>query len=80
MSKEVKDYADELVKQFREKTDCIASYNYDAVNINCAIICVERIIEAEPTMQLSSEDSWNIAIDNAKDYYQEALTELKSRL
>ncbi len=38
--------AKELVNKFRHETDGIAGYNYDSVNIKCALIAVDEIINS----------------------------------
>jgi hypothetical protein len=41
-----KEKAVELVNKFKNETDGIAGYNYDDVNVQCALIAVDEIIEA----------------------------------
>lgn len=38
------EYAKELVDKFRKETDGIAGYNYDSVNLQCALIAVDEIL------------------------------------
>ena len=40
-----KEKAKELYDKFKEETDGIAGYNYDSVNIECALIAVNEILE-----------------------------------
>ena len=40
-----KEKANELIEIFKNETDGIAAYNYDNVNIQCALICVDEIIQ-----------------------------------
>ena len=40
-----KEKAVELVNKFKNETDGIAGYNYDDVNVQCALIAVDEILE-----------------------------------
>ena len=40
-----KEKAKQLYDKFKKETDGIASYNYDSVNIKCALIAVNEILE-----------------------------------
>lgn len=40
-----KEKAKQLYDKFKEETDGIAGYNYDSVNIECALIAVNEILE-----------------------------------
>jgi hypothetical protein len=40
-----KEKAVELVNKFKNETDGIAGYNYDDVNVQCALIAVDEICE-----------------------------------
>ena len=40
-----KEKAQQLYDKFKEETDGIAGYNYDSVNIKCALIAVNEILE-----------------------------------
>jgi hypothetical protein len=40
-----KEKAQELYDKFKKETDEIAGYNYDSVNIKCALIAVNEILE-----------------------------------
>lgn len=40
--------AEELINTFRKITDGIAAYDYDMVNIQCAIAAVDKILKSNP--------------------------------
>ena len=79
--------ADELVDRFRTYADLPFDYDKDEYDtesqtynaIQCAIICVEEIMKANPIVpleyMLESE-----SLDKAREYWQSVLNELKSRL
>lgn len=56
----------ELVNKFKNETDGIASYNYDDVNVQCALIAVDEVLQ---NVNL-------IAID--KEFYEEVKKEIKN--
>ena len=74
--------ADELVERFRKYakigTDSPVTGRTENA-IQCAIICVEEILKANPIVpleyMLESE-----SLDKAREYWQSVLNELKSRL
>lgn len=81
-----KQKADELVERFYdpiEDFDLKNDYPEDSKRMNCAtqcaIICVEEILKANPIVpleyMLESE-----SLDKAREYWQSVLNELKSRL
>ena len=74
--------ADELVERFLRtyKVSLFPPFNKASEEaIQCAIICVEEILKANPIVpleyMLESE-----SLDKAREYWQSVLNELKSRL
>jgi hypothetical protein len=71
--------ADELVWKFMDKVDVYPMEVRKQSAIQCAIICVEEIMKANPIVpleyMLESE-----SLDKAREYWQSVLNELKSRL
>lgn len=71
--------ADELVWKFMDKVDVYPMEARKQSAIQCAIICVEEIMKANPIVpleyMLESE-----SLDKAREYWQSVLNELKSRL
>ena len=64
--------AKQLYDKFKEETDGIAGYNYDSVNIKCALIAIDEIIESSP--RYSSDVDWDDA-GGTHQYYYEAQQE-----
>lgn len=85
-----KEKADELVQKYKtidvtvlgcgkESNPCVISDKMlNNSSVRCAIIAVEELIEA--FIQLSIEESGRVNIDFGHGYWQDVLTELKSRL
>ncbi len=77
--------ADELVERFRKYAHVPYHDNNPIIEeetknaIQCAIICVDEIMKANPIVpleyMLESE-----SLDKAREYWQSVLNELKSRL
>ena len=66
-----KEKAKKLVNKFRQETDGIAGYNYDSVNVKCALIAVDEILDADwfiPTKEDSVK--WS-------SYWQEVKQEIE---
>ena len=78
--------ADELIERFMDVPECENHFSRHAYGyvcnhqaIQCAIICVEEILEAGPTSPSDGVDIWR-DLNNSSHYWQSVLNELKSRL
>ena len=67
-----KQKAKQLYDKFKEETDGIAGYNYDSVNIKCALIAVDEILN----------DDWYIInledLIARKEYWEEVKKEINN--
>jgi hypothetical protein len=53
-----KNKAVELVNKFKNETDGIAGYNYDDVNVQCALIAVDEILQEYWSHNTERRDWW----------------------
>jgi hypothetical protein len=53
-----KDKAVELVNKFKNETDGIAGYNYDDVNVQCALIAVDVVLSTIVSTPTDYGASW----------------------
>jgi hypothetical protein len=64
-----KEKAKELYDKFKKETDGIAGYNYDSVNIKCALIAVDECIKAV-------ESDWSF-MEIRMEYWQKVKQEIE---
>lgn len=74
------EHAEELINTFRKITDGIAAYDYDMVNIKCAIAAVDKIMYSMPLRPITSAiGSLGENKTNTLRYWQQVRDKIEKR-
>lgn len=74
-----KEKAEILIQMFRNVTDGIAGYNYDAVNKECALVLVEEVIKSNPYKWVSFMNQYTETVLTSNiQYWQEVKQEIEN--